>query len=40
LGWVDFFLLSTVATVPALALLVWMMRSAPSLGTVKSPPVD
>lgn len=29
LGWVDFFLLTTVATVPALLLLVWMMRKLP-----------
>lgn len=26
LGWVDFFLLTTVITLPALALLLWMMR--------------
>lgn len=29
LGWVDFFLLTTVVTVPALLLLVWMMRKLP-----------
>lgn len=27
LGWVDFFLLTTIVTLPALLLLVWMMRS-------------
>ena len=33
LGWVPFFLLTTVATVPALLLLVWIARrgAAPSL---------
>jgi hypothetical protein len=32
LGWVSFFMLTTVATVPALALLVWLARrsAAPS----------
>jgi len=32
LGWVSFFLLTTVATIPALALLVWIARrsAAPS----------
>jgi PAT family beta-lactamase induction signal transducer AmpG len=29
LGWVDFFLLTTVITVPALLLLLWMMRKLP-----------
>ncbi|HLO76403.1 MAG TPA: AmpG family muropeptide MFS transporter [Magnetospirillum sp.] len=29
LGWVDFFLLTTVVTVPALLLLIWMMRKLP-----------
>lgn len=29
LGWVDFFLLTTVATAPALLLLLWMMRQPP-----------
>lgn len=29
LGWTDFFLLTTVVTVPALALLLWMMRNPP-----------
>jgi PAT family beta-lactamase induction signal transducer AmpG len=28
-GWVDFFLLTTVVTVPALLLLLWMMRNQP-----------
>ncbi|MGE5503716.1 MAG: AmpG family muropeptide MFS transporter [Actinomycetota bacterium] len=28
LGWVDFYLFTTVATVPALVLLMWMMRRA------------
>jgi sugar phosphate permease len=28
LGWVSFFMVTTVATVPALALLVWLARSA------------
>lgn len=28
-GWVDFFLLTTVATVPSLLLLLWMMRRLP-----------
>jgi len=31
LGWADFFLLTTVVTVPALLLLVWMMRRPPAL---------
>ena len=30
LGWVDFFLLTTVATVPALLLLLWLMRRPPA----------
>ncbi|MDA8230064.1 MAG: MFS transporter [Magnetospirillum sp.] len=29
LGWVDFFLLATVVTAPALLLLLWMMRRSP-----------
>ena len=29
-GWVDFFLFTTVVTVPALLLLVWMMRKQPT----------
>jgi PAT family beta-lactamase induction signal transducer AmpG len=28
-GWIDFFLLSTVAALPGLALLLWMMRRFP-----------
>ncbi len=30
LGWVDFFLLTTFATVPALLLLLWLMRKPPA----------
>ncbi|WP_254434903.1 MFS transporter [Magnetospirillum sp. UT-4] len=39
LGWVDFFLLTTVATVPALLLLLWMMRRDPSSGGAETPPL-
>jgi len=31
LGWTDFFLLTTMVTIPALLLLVWMMRRRPVL---------
>ena len=30
LGWVNFFLLTTFATVPALLLLLWLMRKPPA----------
>ena len=34
LGWTDFFLLTTVVTLPALSLLVWMMRRQPALEAI------
>ncbi|MBX9635337.1 MAG: MFS transporter [Magnetospirillum sp.] len=43
MGWVDFFLLTTVVTLPALGLLMWMMRrdsSTSSEGQVAPPPSD
>ncbi|MCR6629530.1 MAG: MFS transporter [Magnetospirillum sp.] len=36
LGWTDFFLLTTVVTVPALLLLLWMMRKLP-VATARQP---
>ena len=37
LGWADFFLLSTIATAPALLLLAWMMWRRSDDGTRQSP---
>jgi len=37
MGWVDFYLFTTVVTVPALALLLWLMAKASSKPSMSSP---